>query len=96
MADVLCNHFTKAAINIRGAHNNLTELDFAHHPSIETTRVAQQVLPFDFQEMCIKEVESELKMFNSSLQKRGKTGNELLRTVGCGIVLAEKIALLDL
>ena len=34
-------------------------------PSIETIQVAHQGLPFGSQEMCIKEVESELKMFNS-------------------------------
>ena len=38
VADVLCNHFSTAAINTGGAHaNNLTELDFADHPSIEQT-----------------------------------------------------------
>ena len=36
-----------------------------------------------------------LNRVNSPLQKRGKTGNELLRTVRSGIVWVDKIALLD-
>ena len=42
-ADFVCNYFTKAAIIIRGVHvRNLTELDFADYPSIETMQVAHQ------------------------------------------------------